>query len=64
MTNPKLCCPFCREFESKVVNSRPVADYAYIRRRRECLTCGERFYTQERVIKTKQSEPNSTTYHI
>lgn len=42
-------CPLCQADDSKVVESR-VADHgAAIRRRRQCLTCAERFTTFERV---------------
>ena len=42
-------CPLCRADDSKVVESR-VADHgSAVRRRRECLTCAERFTTFERV---------------
>ncbi|MDI3328155.1 MAG: transcriptional regulator NrdR [Alicyclobacillaceae bacterium] len=40
-------CPFCRNGESKVIESRTTADA--VRRRRECLNCGRRFTTYERV---------------
>lgn len=40
-------CPYCEE-TSKVVDSRPTHDG--IRRRRECLTCGRRFTTHERIV--------------
>jgi transcriptional repressor NrdR len=40
-------CPFCTEAETKVTDSRPEQDG--IRRRRECLACGRRFTTLERV---------------
>ena len=40
-------CPFCTEAETKVTDSRPEKDA--IRRRRECLACGRRFTTLERV---------------
>ncbi len=40
-------CPFCANPESKVTDSRP--DEAGIRRRRECLACGRRFTTIERI---------------
>ena len=40
-------CPFCANPESKVTDSRP--DEAGIRRRRECLDCGRRFTTVERI---------------
>ena len=40
-------CPFCRALETKVIDSRLVSDGAQVRRRRECLTCKERFTTYE-----------------
>jgi transcriptional repressor NrdR len=40
-------CPFCRNEDSRVVDSRPVDDGTAIRRRRECPQCGQRFSTQE-----------------
>ncbi len=43
-----MMCPFCRHDETKVVDSRASQDCA-IRRRRECLSCGRRFTTYERV---------------
>lgn len=42
-------CVFCDYNESKVVDSRPVEDGSAIRRRRECLSCGKRFTTYEKV---------------
>lgn len=42
-------CPSCSHSESKVVDSRPSEDGATIRRRRECLGCGHRFTTYERL---------------
>lgn len=42
-------CPYCRENDDKVVDSRVAEDAAAIRRRRECLSCGRRFTTYERV---------------
>lgn len=42
-------CPKCRHQQSKVIDSRPADDGASIRRRRECLNCGTRFNTYERV---------------
>jgi transcriptional repressor NrdR len=42
-------CPYCRENEDKVVDSRPADEGASIRRRRECLVCGRRYTTYERV---------------
>ncbi|GAB2509114.1 transcriptional regulator NrdR [Microbulbifer agarilyticus] len=40
-------CPFCSADETKVVDSRLVADGDQVRRRRECLQCHERFTTFE-----------------
>ena len=42
-------CPWCAHPDDKVVDSRPAADAATIRRRRQCLRCGKRFTTFERV---------------
>jgi transcriptional repressor NrdR len=42
-------CPYCRANDDKVVDSRVADDAAAIRRRRECLACGRRFTTYERV---------------
>lgn len=55
-------CPFCSHSETKVIDSRLVADGGQVRRRRECLECGERYTTFEsaelvlpRVIKSNGS---------
>ncbi len=42
-------CPFCGHVDNKVVDSRVSKDAAVIRRRRQCLDCGQRFTTYERV---------------
>lgn len=42
-------CPSCGFAESKVVDSRPYSDNKEIKRRRECLKCGYRFSTYERL---------------
>jgi transcriptional repressor NrdR len=42
-------CPFCSELENKVIDSRLGKDGLSIRRRRECISCGRRFTTYERV---------------
>ena len=42
-------CPFCDFEESKVVDSRPTEEGGAIRRRRECLSCGKRFTTYEKI---------------
>ena len=54
-----MYCPFCNADDTKVVDSRLVADGGQVRRRRECVACTERFTTYEmaelvmpRVIKT------------
>ncbi len=40
-------CPFCSAEDTKVIDSRLVTDGEAVRRRRECLTCGERYTTFE-----------------
>lgn len=42
-------CPYCHELDDKVVDSRVAEEGAAIRRRRECLACGRRFTTYERL---------------
>jgi transcriptional repressor NrdR len=42
-----MYCPFCGHEETKVTDSRLAAEGRQIRRRRECLRCGERFTTFE-----------------
>jgi transcriptional repressor NrdR len=42
-------CPFCHKDDDRVVNSRPSGDGAYVKRRRECNSCGRRFTTYERI---------------
>jgi transcriptional repressor NrdR len=62
-------CPFCGHLETKVTDSRLAGEGRQIRRRRECLACGERFTTFETaellmpaVIKTDRSrEPFDET---
>jgi transcriptional repressor NrdR len=40
-------CPFCSANDTKVIDSRLVAEGNQVRRRRECTACGERFTTYE-----------------
>ena len=42
-------CPYCQEYESRVIDSRSSEDGCTIRRRRECTNCKRRFTTYERV---------------
>ena len=42
-------CRYCSCEDSKVVDTRPTEDGAVIRRRRECINCGRRFTTYEKV---------------
>src|SRR5260221_7464948 len=55
-------CPFCTHADTRVTDSRLAADGRQIRRRRECLACGERFTTFEtaellmpQVVKSDQT---------
>jgi len=40
-------CPFCSHSETKVIDSRLTGEGRQVRRRRECLSCGERYTTFE-----------------
>jgi transcriptional repressor NrdR len=42
-----LRCPYCGAEDTKVIDSRLAGDGAQVRRRRECLSCAERFTTYE-----------------
>ena len=42
-------CPFCKENNDKVVNSRTSGDGLLVKRRRECLECSRRYTTHERT---------------
>ncbi len=42
-------CPYCGSMEDKVIDSRTLANGEAIRRRRECLSCGLRFTSYERI---------------
>ena len=45
-------CPNCSNVENKVIDSRTNRDGDMTRRRRECLSCGDRFTTYERIEKS------------
>ena len=42
-------CPYCGSLDDKVIESRTMANGESIRRRRECLSCGYRFTSYERI---------------
>ena len=42
-------CPYCGNYNTRVIDSRPADDGSSIRRRRECDVCGRRFTTYEKV---------------
>ena len=42
-------CPYCTKIDNKVIDSRLSKDGRSIRRRRECLGCGRRFTTYEKL---------------
>ncbi len=46
-----MLCPFCRQGETKVVDSRDSEEFV-IRRRRQCLQCNRRFTTYEKIEET------------
>lgn len=43
-------CPFCKNDNDKVIDSRSAEDGFLVRRRRQCLECDKRFSTLERVV--------------
>ena len=42
-------CPFCTKIDNKVIDSRLSKDFMSTRRRRECVACGRRFTTYEKI---------------
>ncbi len=60
-------CPFCSENDTKVIDSRLVADGHQVRRRRQCLACKERFTTFETaelvMPKVIKSNGNREPFH-
>lgn len=46
-------CPFCKTTDDRVIDTRPTSDHSVIRRRRECLQCGRRYTTHERIEDTE-----------
>src|SRR5699024_1986888 len=59
-------CPYCDYYESKVIDSRPTDEGQAIRRRRECMKCGKRFTTYEKIeeipIVVVKKDGNRQTY--
>lgn len=53
-------CPYCREAESRVLDSRTADDGAAIRRRRECQSCGRRFTTAETAVLSVSKRSGAT----
>jgi transcriptional repressor NrdR len=49
LSDKKMYCPYCSSEKSKVTDKRESSDE--IRRRRECLKCGKRFTTYEKIAK-------------
>lgn len=45
-------CPFCKEDDDRVVNSRTTGDGTAVKRRRECNQCTRRYTTYERIERT------------
>lgn len=43
-------CPYCNSFSNRVIDKRTVKGSGETRRRRECLKCGSRFTTYERLV--------------
>lgn len=45
-------CPYCKSMDDRVINSRTSTDGKSVKRRRECINCGHRFTTYERIEET------------
>jgi transcriptional repressor NrdR len=59
MTTPKLRCPYCGEFLSSVIDSRPSGPAIWRRRLCENPSCGKKFTTRETIVPLKKSaHPN------
>ncbi len=61
-----MYCPFCNANETKVIDSRLVADGSQTRRRRECIACHQRFTTYEviELIMPKVIKQDGTREHF
>jgi len=59
---PKLECPHCGEWESRVTDARPSTDGIAFCRRRECLACGHRYTTDEKIRETTTSSSTLGTH--
>lgn len=58
---PQVPCPYCRGDVSKVVDVEPSRQFIdTTRRRRECLECGQRFTTIERIAPYHVADVTST----
>ena len=51
-TRYSMKCPSCSNADTRVVDKRNLDDVGMIRRRRECLSCGKRFTTHEKIDMT------------
>lgn len=63
MIQPKLCCPHCHAFDSRVIRSTQDTHGLAFLRRRECLACGQRFTTTEQIIGAYKKPSSSSTAH-
>lgn len=61
-------CPYCKLDNDRVVDSRSSGDSSTIRRRRECLDCGKRFTTYERIeeapLRVVKKDQSRTAYDV
>lgn len=55
-----MYCPYCNAVDTKVIDSRLAAHGAQVRRRRQCVSCGERFTTFEVVEVVMPASLNPT----
>jgi transcriptional regulator NrdR family protein len=63
MTTPKIACPKCQGYRSRVINTRPLTREDGVYRRRECLDCRKRFSTAEVVVVLDAHPPRKARHH-
>ena len=55
-------CQYCNCLDSKVIDSRPTEEGTSIRLRRECINCGRRFTTYEKIEMLPLMASNTLAY--
>jgi transcriptional regulator NrdR family protein len=63
-TIPKIPCPNCQHYESKVITARGGEAQGGFHRKRQCLKCGARYLTIEQFVRRVKAARSSTTHNI